>query len=60
MVVLDLNMPILDGYDACTKILDQFRENMSVMKPYMVALTASVTQNVQNQCIVAGFDLVLQ
>ena len=30
-IILDLNMPILDGYEACRKILDHYNEDGKIL-----------------------------
>ena len=72
LVVLDLNMPILDGYDTCISIRSLFDLHLVSPKfntnkrlnaqlnevPLMVANTADSVGQVKRACEKAGFDKV--
>ena len=54
MVVLDLNMPVSDGYEACRNILNANKNQGSKsfdqsnnIHPLMVALTSHITAKVE-------------
>lgn len=46
-VILDINMPIMDGYEACTNIHDFFKKEDS--KTLIYALTADVSDHTVNK-----------
>lgn len=70
LVVLDLNMPISDGYESCNKILNLFEAGIFVnknpkikisnYKPVMVACSSLVNEEINNDALSAGFDLTLE
>ncbi len=39
VIILDINMPIMDGYEACVRI-DELVEKAGCLKPFIYALTA--------------------
>ena len=55
IVFLDLEMPILDGFDAAAQI----RALSGVGRPFIVALTGMTGTNVQRRVQAAGFDTYL-
>ena len=63
MVVLDLQMPISNGYETCEKILQLYkpgelfscRENE--LKPLMIACSGHIDQDVSKRASDVGFNL---
>jgi len=53
-VLMDIQMPIMDGYQATRVIRDELKLNIPV-----IALTAGVTQAEQEQCMNAGMNAVI-
>jgi CheY-like chemotaxis protein len=42
---LDINMPIMDGYKAASRIDDYISVNSNLVKPWLYALTADVSDD---------------
>lgn len=59
VVVLDLTMPMMDGYEACQKIIGLFQDDLPVYKPKLVALSSHITDDIEARCIEIGFDKVM-
>lgn len=68
LVVLDLDMPVCDGYDACKKIKSQFEnKNMPAIRngqaagmmsdylPIIIAVSGFIDDNTENKIVAAGF-----
>lgn len=51
LVLMDCQMPILDGYAATQKIREQFQQN-----PIIIALTANAMFEDRERCLAAGMD----
>ena len=70
IVVLDLNMPIADGYETCSKILNLFGAgifknenpiiNLSNYKPVMVACSSYVSDYVEEETKKVGFNIAIE
>ncbi|SMF84289.1 PAS domain-containing hybrid sensor histidine kinase/response regulator [Pseudobacteriovorax antillogorgiicola] len=54
VIILDLHMPIIDGFEALSKFQSQLP-----YRPYFVALTADIFEEVRQRCYRAGFDAFL-
>lgn len=53
LIFMDCNMPVMDGLEATSKILDLFKSNQEYIgkqEPYIVALTAYNTNDTRQQC----------
>lgn len=55
MILMDCEMPIMDGFDACRDILAREDKN----PPVIVALTAHATKDTEQRCLEAGMNQVL-
>ena len=53
LILMDLQMPILDGIDATKQIRENTRDKYS---PKIIALTANTMSNEKDKCIKAGMD----
>lgn len=56
LIVLDLTMPILDGFDACRKIISFFDNQNVVQMPHIIALTGYLNDRIEKECEEVGFD----
>jgi signal transduction histidine kinase/DNA-binding response OmpR family regulator len=54
VVLMDCNMPVLDGYEACRRLRE--REAGQSHRTYIIALTANAMVEHRNQCFAAGMD----
>lgn len=54
IILMDLHMPNLDGYQACAKIREHERKNSRQPIP-IIALSANVMSDVAERCKLAGF-----
>ena len=52
LVILDINMPIMDGISATKKIIEKYGNQ----RPAIVAMTANVFQEDRDKCKAAGMD----
>lgn len=52
IIFMDLQMPVLSGFEVTRKI----RAELKGPQPMIVAVSATVTQEAQNECKKAGFD----
>ena len=75
-MILDLDMPMVDGYEACQRIIDLIRHmnlesnrnqvsiqlggSREINQPIMVALSAFVDEAIKEKCLQSGFMVVLQ
>ena len=59
LILMDLNMPIMDGYEATIQILRRARQNQSGDSLAVVAVTAFVNEENIKQCYYVGMKEVL-
>ena len=62
LVVLDLDMPISNGFETCSKIVDLFNERREVAfyKPILLGLQeGELTQQARDNALESGFDTVM-
>ena len=52
VIMMDLNMPIMNGYDACKQI----RQNKQIDQPVIIAVSADATPNSVKKCQNIGMD----
>lgn len=55
LCIFDIKMPGMDGIELAKNVLNQYGKNA----PTMLALTAAQTDDVQKQCIEAGYEQVI-
>jgi two-component system CheB/CheR fusion protein len=56
VILLDLQMPEMDGLEACRRIVQEFEAGC---RPHLIALTANVFKSDQDQCLAAGMNAFL-
>jgi len=56
LIFMDINMPVMDGFQATLLIRSFEKENKSVKKIPILALTANVLDEFKHKCIEAGMD----
>ena len=54
VILMDCNMPVLDGYEACRRLRE--REAGQSHRTYVIALTANAMTEHRAQCFAAGMD----
>ncbi|OMJ86328.1 hypothetical protein SteCoe_12176 [Stentor coeruleus] len=58
-VIMDCEMPIMDGWEACKKINKMFEENLIRKIPPIIAYTAHTSEVYMNKCKEAGMKDVI-
>jgi CheY-like chemotaxis protein len=57
IILMDLHMPVIDGFEATTAIRDWERRQSGSRKPAkIVAFTACVTEDIRRRCAAVGMD----
>ena len=54
VILMDIHMPVMDGYEASKHILDLYRDKAE--KPWIIALTASVANDIHTKVKAAGLN----
>ena len=54
LILMDCNMPVMDGFEATTKICAMYPSSDD--KPYIVALTAYNTEATKQRCLAVGMQ----
>ena len=57
-ILLDLDMPILDGFEACQQLIKYYDEKMEP-RPMIVAYSGFVDEHIKLQALNTGFDDIL-
>jgi CheY-like chemotaxis protein len=52
VVLMDVQMPVMDGFEASRAIWQEFEEN----RPYIIAMTAQAMRGDRERCLAAGMD----
>jgi PAS domain S-box-containing protein len=55
LIFMDINMPIMDGMEACNKI-NEYKEQNNMANPPIVALTANASHGDKQKYLSLGFD----
>ncbi len=56
VILLDCQMPEMDGYEVSRRIRERYAANSTVPAPYIIALTANALQGDRERCFAAGMD----
>ena len=56
LIMMDLQMPVMDGLESTRKIRTFEKETESDQHVYIVALTANAFSEMKEDCIIAGMD----
>jgi len=56
LILMDLQMPVMDGLEATRQIRTFEEETESVHRVFIIALTANVISEMKEECISAGVD----
>lgn len=57
-IFMDVRMPDLDGFETASMLLKQ-QARQAASKPFVAAITATVTQDVRRKCEMAGIPILL-
>ncbi len=56
LIFMDIHMPVLDGIESTSLIIDHCQKNPNYNSPYIIALTANNSQNLKNNYTALGFS----
>ena len=56
IILMDINMPIMDGFEAAASIIS-YHKSKKIDPPCIVALTAHEEKTVRNQCLEKGMNM---
>jgi CheY-like chemotaxis protein len=59
LILMDCNMPILDGFEATKKIRQMERDGRLKESPCIIALTAYATESFKKKCLNSGMEDVI-
>ena len=59
LILLDCNMPVMNGYDTCEEIRQLIKDKV-VPASNILAVTADATKMNQERCLNCGFDNVVE
>jgi signal transduction histidine kinase/CheY-like chemotaxis protein len=59
VVLMDLEMPVMDGLEATRRIRQLLPAKLQLRKPYIIALTAHATEEHKVKCLEAGMNAFL-
>ncbi len=58
LILMDISMPVMDGYEACAKIL-KFEQEQNLAHTPIIALTGHALKHDRERCIEAGMNAYL-
>lgn len=60
VILMDLQMPIMDGLEAARQIRNVEKEKQPEQRVYIIALTANVLADKKDECMQAGMDNMME
>lgn len=60
VILMDLQMPIMDGLEAARQIRNVEKEKQADRPVYIIALTANVLSDKKDECMQAGMDNMME
>jgi CheY-like chemotaxis protein len=60
IILMDLQMPIMDGMEATRQIRIVEKEKQADRPVYIIALTANVLSDKKEECMMAGMDNIME
>ena len=58
-VLLDLDMPIMNGFDSCSELLKMYKQKNTGNKPLIFAFSGFVNDQIRNKAMKTGFSDIL-
>lgn len=56
LVLMDLQMPMMDGHSACQAIRKIYEDQQRAQQPVIIALTAQALSDERDRCVASGMD----
>ena len=60
IVLMDLQMPVMDGIEASRKIFAEPKNCFEGISPPIIAITADVTEEIEARCMDVGIDVFMK
>lgn len=60
LILMDIMMPVMDGYEATSEIRKHETENTSIGRTPIIAFTANTINNDRAKCLKGGMDDILE
>jgi CheY-like chemotaxis protein len=59
LILMDCNMPVLDGFEATKEIRQMVSDGKLKTAPSILALTAYATEGFKKKCLISGMEDVI-